>query len=144
MLSHSLIPLFKMGDLVRSRVDLPIAHTLRARYESTTRDSIYLQWFSVQNIPVDSSPVQGLPIKRGVVFEVDAVIAWDAPSERTSKRYRLILNPRRLEELAVPDRQTSEAEFASLRIILAEDDRNIPFFYVNADEEELELLARTK
>ena len=144
MLSHSLIPLFKMGDLVRSRVDLPIAHTLRARYESTTRDSIYLQWFSVQNIPVDSSPVQGLPIKRGVVFEVDAVLPWDAPSERTSKRYRLVLNPRRLEELAVPDRQTSEDEFASLRIILAEDDRNIPFFYVYADEEELELLARTQ
>ena len=141
MFSQSRLPHFKMGDLVRSLVDLPIAHTLRARYESTTWKSNNLQWFSVQNIPVDNSPVQGLPIKVGVVFEVDAVLPWDAPSESTSKRYRLVLNPRRFEHLAEPDRQWSEAEFSSLRIILAEDDRNIPFFYVFADEEEIELVA---
>ena len=79
------------------------------------------------------------------VFEVDAVLPWDAPSEtNTSKRYRLVLNPRHFEDLAEPDRQWSEAEFSSLQIILAEDERNIPFFYVFADEEELELAARTK
>ena len=65
MFSHSREPLFKMGDLVRSLVDLPIAYTIRARYESTTQDSNDLEWFSVQKIPVDSSAVQGLPIKNG-------------------------------------------------------------------------------
>ena len=145
MLSQSRIPLFKMGDLVRSLVDLPIVYTLRARYETTGRDSFYIQGFSVQSILVDRSPVQGLPIKRSVVYEVDAVLPWDAPAERnTNKRYRLVLNPRRFEELAELDRQLSEAEFSSLRVILAEDDRNIPFFYVFADEEELELVASTK
>src|SRR5690348_3909443 len=118
MFSRSRKPLFKMGDLVRTLVDLPIAHTLRASYESTIQDSNYLQWFSVQNIPVDSSPVQGLPIKIGVVFEVDAVLPWDAPAEPSQKRYRLVLNPRRFEDIAEPDRQWSEAEFSSLRIIL--------------------------
>src|SRR5690348_562155 len=107
MFNQSRIPLFKMGDLVRSLVDLPIVYTLRARYETTVRDSIYLQWFSVQNIGVDRSPVQGLPIKRNVVFEVDAVLPWDAPTEDSNKRYRLVLNPRRLKELAGPDRQRS-------------------------------------
>lgn len=145
MFSHSRIPLFKMGDLVRSLVDLPIVYTLRARYETAERDSIFLQCFSVQNIPVDRSAVQGLPIKRSVVFEVDAVFPWDAPAERyTSKRYRLVLNPRRFEEIAEPDRQWSEAEYSSLRIILAEDDRNIPFFYVFADEEEIEFVSKTR
>ena len=61
-----------------------------------------------------------------------------------SKRYRLVLNPRRFEYLAEPDRQWSEAEFSSLQTILAGDERNIPFFYVFADEEELELAVRTK
>lgn len=145
MFSHSRISLFKMGDLVRSLVDLPIVYTLRARYETRARDSVYIHGFSVQNILVDRSPVQGLPIKRSVVFEVDAVLPWDAPAERnTNKRYRLVLNPRRFEELAEADRQRSEAEFSSLRIILAEDDHNIPFFYVFADEEEIELITRTK
>ena len=145
MFSHSRTPLFKMGDLVRSLVDLPIVYTLCARYETKVRDSNYLQWFSVQNISVDRSPVQGLPIKRSAVFEVDAVLPWDAPAEyNTNKHYRLVLNPRCFAELAEPDRQWSEAEFSSLRIILAEDDRNIPFFYVYADGEELELAARIR
>jgi hypothetical protein len=133
-----------MGDLVRSLVDLPIAHIIRERYESTTRHSNYLQWFNVQRIPVDSSPVQDLPIKRSVVIEVDAELPQDAPAECSSKRYRLVLNPRRFEHLAGPDRQWSEAEFSSLRIILGEDDWNIPFVYVFADEDELERIARTK
>jgi hypothetical protein len=145
MFSHGLIPLFKTGDLVRSLVDLPIVYTLRARYENTVWNSSYLQWFSVQNIPVDRSPVQGLPIKRSVVFEVDAVLPWDAPAEcNTNKRYRLVLNPRRFEELAELDRQWSEAEFSSLRIIMAEDERDIPFFYLFADEEEIERVAHAK
>lgn len=145
MVSQSRIPHFKMGDLVRSLVDLQIAHTLRARYISTSRDSNYLEWFSIRNISVGASPVRDLPIKRRVVFEVDAVLPWDAPAERnTNKRYRLVLNPRHFEYLAEPDRQWSEAEFASLRIILAEDERNIPFFYVFADEKEIELVARAK
>jgi hypothetical protein len=89
--------------------------------------------------------VQGLLIKRSVVFEVDAVLPWDAPAERnTNKRYRLVLNPRRFKHLAERDRKWSEAEFSSLRIILAEDDSNMPFFYVFADEEELELVAHTR
>ena len=83
-------------------------------------------------------------MKRSVVFEVDAVLPQDAPAEYSSKRYRLVLNPRRFEHLAGTDRLWSEAAFSSLRIILGEDDCNIPFFYVFADEEELELIAHTK
>lgn len=144
MFSQNQMPNFKMGDLVRSRVALAIARIVHGRYESATSNAKHFEWFSVQNIPVDCSLVKGLPINIGVVFEVDAVLPWDAPSESIKKRYRLVLNPRHFEYLSKPDLQRSEAEYLSLRIILAEDDLTIPFFYVYADEKEIELVVPTK
>jgi hypothetical protein len=85
MLSQSKMPNFKRGDLVLSTVALPVARTALTKSGVATQDSNNPRLFSFKSILISSAPVEGLLIQAGIVFEVDAVLPWDAPDEKTLK-----------------------------------------------------------
>ncbi len=87
---------------------------------------------------IDSSPIAGLSINAGVVFEVDAVLPWDDEKDKTGKRYRIELNRHVLDQMADEENTVSEREFKSLNLVLGEEDQPI---VVYADESDLELVA---
>ena len=97
--------------------------------------------YSFPPVPINSASVAGLLIQAGVIFEIDAVLPWNEP-DNTSKRYRLVLNHHHWSQLDAQQRQLSEAEFASLNVILGEEDAELPF-YTYADEGELLLVTAT-
>lgn len=134
------MPNFKKGDLVMSTVALPVARTALTKPGAAIQDPNNPQRFTIQFIPINSAPVEGLFIQPGVVFEVDAVLPWHSPDENTSKRYRLVLNPYHWDQLEDPQRRLSEAEFSSLNLILGEEDSTLPF-YAYADDVDLVLVT---
>ena len=132
MSNPSKMPTFKKGDLVMSTVALPVARTALTKPGAAIQDPNNPQLYSFPPVPIDSAPVAGLLIQAGVIFEVDAVLPWNAP-DNTSKRYRLVLNHHHWSQLDEQQRRLSEAEFASLNIILGEEDAELPF-YTYADD----------
>ena len=136
MLTQSQMPTFKKGDLVTSIVALPVARTELTKEGSVFQDPSDLQRFHVQSIPINSSPVRGLLIKSGVVFEVDAALPWDDIEDEATKQYRLVLATHYLQGLHEAECQLVEAEFASLNTILGESNDKLPF-YTYANEEEI-------
>jgi hypothetical protein len=140
MLSQSKMPNFKKGDLVMSTAALAVARTARTKPGAAIQDPNNPQLFSFQSIPINSAPVEGLLIQAGVVFEIDAVLPWDATVEYPPKRYRLVLNPYHWSQLDEQQRQLSEAEFSSQNIILGEKDTQLPF-YTYADDADLALVS---
>ena len=140
MSNPGIMPTFKKGDLVMSTVALPVVRTALTKPGAAIRDPNNHQLYSFPPVPIDSAPVMGLLIQAGVVFEVDAVLPWNAPEENISKRYRLVLNHHHWSQLDEHQRRLSEAEFASLNIILGEEDAELPF-YTYADDADLVLIA---
>src|SRR5258708_25099748 len=134
----SSIPAFKRGDLVRSRVALPVGHTATAKSHFVV-DEADPTHFVNQPIPLDSSSVQDLPILAGTVFEISAVLPWQDSTETASRRYRLELNDYYFDALAEDDLEITEKEFFGLNTILDEE-HTLPMFAF-ADEEALELAS---
>lgn len=85
------MPAFKHGDLVRSRMALPVARAAATKNHFVV-DEADPTHFVNQPFPLDSSSVQELPILAGAVFEIDGVLPWQDSTETTSRRYRLELN----------------------------------------------------
>src|SRR5260370_38172611 len=96
------MPAFKRGDLVRSRVALPVAHTATAKSHFVV-DEADPTHFVNQPIPLDSASVQDLPILAGTVFEISAGLPWQDSTETASRRYRLELNTYSFDALAHAD-----------------------------------------
>lgn len=132
------MPLFKRGDLVRSRAVLPVARTADAKNHFVV-DEADPTHFINQPIPLDSSSVQDLPIQAGTVFEVDAVLPWQDPDESASPRYRLELNEYYFDALGDADLEITQKEFFGLNTILDEE-HTMPM-YAFAEEETLELVV---
>jgi hypothetical protein len=97
-----------------------------------------VQRFFLGDLAIDNALVQGLLVKAGVVFEVDAVLSWDDPEEENSQRYRLVLQGHYLTILDETECQLTEAEYFRLNSILGMKGTKFPF-YVFADEEALVL-----
>lgn len=135
MLTQSQMPTFKKGDLVTSVVALPVARTELTKEELVFQDRSDPHRFHVQAIPINSSPVRGLLIKPGVVFEVDAVLPWDDFEDEATKQYRLVLATHYLPGLAEAECQLVESEFTSLNTILGESNDKLSFYAYAKDEE---------
>lgn len=132
----SAFPKLKVNDLVRSRTELPMLGTgTKGRLEIDDQDP---RLFHVRPVPIDSRPIDRLPIKAGTVFEVVGVFPTADAEEMPGKRYKLSLDRFELDRLDEMDRQATEDEFASLNRILGEE-QLMPFFTF-ADEDQLELV----
>lgn len=134
----SQMPAFKRGDLVRSRAALPVAHTATGKNHFVADEADPTHYVN-QPIPLDSAPVQDLPILAGTVFEIDAVLPWQDSAETTRRRYRLELNDHYFDALKDRDLEITEKEFFGLNTILDEE-HTLPM-YAFADEETLELVS---
>src|SRR5258708_26987195 len=117
----SSIPAFKRGDLVRSRVALPVARSATAKSHFVVDEADPTHYVN-QPIPLDSSSVQDLPIRAGTVFEIDAVLPWQDPTEPASRRYRLELHDHYLDALAESELELTGKTFFGLNTIV--DDRH--------------------
>ena len=132
------MPAFKRGDLVRSRVALPVSRTATAKSHFVV-DKHDPATYHNQPIPLDSSSVQNLPVQAGTVFEVDAVLPWQDLDETEDSRYRLALNDHYFDALRDTDQAITQKEFFGLNTILDEE-HTLPM-YAFADEAVLELVS---